>query len=75
MIFELHEVNENILTKMSSNVKIDDILVFDDGLYSQYYYIKEILKIRCKKYFAISTDLICDSNEEQFWDVNRNLAM
>lgn len=75
MIFEIHEVNDNILTKISSSVKIDDILVFDDGLYSQYYYMKEILNIKCKKYFAISTNLISNIDEEQTWNINRNLAM
>lgn len=74
MIYELHEVNKLNITKMSSIIKSDDILVLDDGLFSQFYFLNELIKIDCIKYFAISCDLISE-DILQINNINRNKAM
>lgn len=43
----------------------DYILTFDDGLYSQYYYLEEFKKINTQKIFFISTNIICPPDQKQ----------
>lgn len=74
MLYEIHEVTEENITRISST-KNDDILVFDDGLFSQYYYFDKIKKINNVKYFAISANLVLDYQSNQLADINRNKAM
>lgn len=40
-------------------------LTFDDGLYSQYKYIDELLKIDTDKIFFISSNIVCDEQSNQ----------
>ena len=41
------------------------ILSFDDGLYSQYYYLDKFKAIKTEKIFFVSTNIICKENELQ----------
>lgn len=41
------------------------VLTFDDGLYSQYYYLEKFLNIDTDKYFFISTSMVCPEEIEQ----------
>ena len=41
------------------------ILTFDDGLYTQYVFLEELKNIKTKKYFFISSDIVCPENIEQ----------
>jgi hypothetical protein len=41
------------------------ILTFDDGLYTQYKFLKELKKIDTKKYFFISSGIVCPENVTQ----------
>lgn len=43
----------------------DYILTFDDGLYTQYKFFNEIKKINTEKYFFISSNIVCDEEENQ----------
>ena len=72
MIYEIHEVSPNI-----KNYKFeeDDVLVFDDGLYSQYYYRDIIENLPGTKYLAISSTLINSYNFRLNISADRNLAM
>ena len=58
----IHEIKEEYF-----DLPLEDyILTFDDGLYSQYYYLAEFEKIKTEKIFFISTKIICkgfQSNE------------
>ena len=46
----------------------DYILTFDDGLYSQYYFFKDIKKINTDKIFFISTEIVADEDVQQSMD-------
>lgn len=74
MIYEIHEITQENIKRISS-ANSDDILVFDDGLFSQYYYFNKIKHLQSTKYFAISANLVLDYKTEQKWDINRNKAM
>ncbi len=41
------------------------ILTFDDGLYTQFKFIKELQKINTDKYFFISSNIVCPENIKQ----------
>ena len=41
------------------------ILTFDDGLFSQYHYLKKLQEIDTQKIFFITTNIICAENEVQ----------
>lgn len=43
----------------------DYVLTFDDGLYSQFYFLNHFLKVDTIKYFFISTNIICPENIQQ----------
>ena len=61
-VLMIHEFKEDFL-----NLPLEDyILTFDDGLFTQYNFFKEIKKIKTKKYFFISSGIICPE------DVNQN---
>tara|TARA_R110000744_G_scaffold88570_1_gene172646 strand:- start:772 stop:1302 length:531 start_codon:yes stop_codon:yes gene_type:complete len=40
-------------------------LTFDDGLYTQYVFLEELKNIKTKKYFFISSGIVCPENIEQ----------
>lgn len=46
----------------------DYILTFDDGLFSQYYYLEEFKKINTPKIFFVSSNIICPEDIEQNLD-------
>lgn len=46
----------------------DYILTFDDGLYSQFYYLEELKKINTQKIFFISTNILCPEDQSQSMD-------
>ena len=54
-ILMIHEVSERIFELPLENY----ILTFDDGLYSQYYHWPKIQAIPTKKYFFISSNIVC----------------
>lgn len=55
-ILMIHEVRKWMLDLDLSEY---DIITFDDGLYSQYYYYKHFLKFNKPMYFFISTKITC----------------
>jgi hypothetical protein len=78
-ILELHEINFNILQKIK-NDKINGIsyqvITFDDGLYSQYYYynqLREIFPYTTFIYF-ISTDIINQDADNTIIDIDCRMA-
>lgn len=72
----LHELNEEILKNLETELKAFtndekfDIITLDDGLYSQYFYYKELINIieknnlTIKLIFFISTDIISSPGEQ-----------
>jgi peptidoglycan/xylan/chitin deacetylase (PgdA/CDA1 family) len=40
-------------------------LTFDDGLYSQYAFVDELLRINTEKIFFISSDIVCPEDQAQ----------
>lgn len=58
----IHEITENILNINLDKLKEFDILVFDDGLYSQFKNYKHFLKLNKPLYFAITTSIICNED-------------
>lgn len=53
-VLTIHEVNDDIF-----NLPLHEyILTFDDGLYTQYMYIDQLLDIDTPKYFFISTNIV-----------------
>jgi len=73
-IIMIHEVNENILDILKTNIDIfkNTVFTFDDGLYSQFYYYSEINKLfpYNPKIFFISTDIIANSHDEQILNIS-----
>ena len=61
-IKNLHEITEDII---NSDYSMYDIITFDDGLYSQYYYHKHFLKYNVPLYFFISTNIVCTDINNQ----------
>lgn len=60
-ILMIHEFKEDFL-----DLPLEDYtLTFDDGLYTQYLFFDELKKIKTKKYFFISSGIICPENGEQ----------
>tara|TARA_R110000787_G_scaffold15338_5_gene47363 strand:+ start:13459 stop:13989 length:531 start_codon:yes stop_codon:yes gene_type:complete len=63
-VLMLHEFKEEFLDLPLENY----ILTFDDGLYTQYKFLDNIKKIKTKKYFFISSGIVCpeyiDQNNE-----------
>lgn len=60
-VLMIHEFKESFL-----ELPLEDyILTFDDGLYSQYQYIEELIKIPTQKIFFISTGIICPADQPQ----------
>jgi peptidoglycan/xylan/chitin deacetylase (PgdA/CDA1 family) len=69
-VLMIHEMREEFL-KLPLQ---DYILTFDDGLYSQYYFFDAIKKIKTKKIFFISTDIVAKESVKQsdnFTDCDR----
>ena len=60
-VLMIHEFEEKFLDLPLENY----ILTFDDGLYSQYIFLDELKKIKTKKYFFISSNIICPENQKQ----------
>ena len=60
-ILMIHEFKESFL-----NLPLEDyILTFDDGLYTQYLFLEDILKIKTEKYFFISSGIVCEEDKIQ----------
>ena len=60
-ILMIHEFKEDFL-----NLNLEDyILTFDDGLYTQYLFLEDILKIKTEKYFFISSGIVCEEDKKQ----------
>ena len=60
-ILMIHEFKEDFL-----NLNLEDyILTFDDGLYTQYLFLDELLKINTDKYFFISSGIVCEEDTKQ----------
>jgi peptidoglycan/xylan/chitin deacetylase (PgdA/CDA1 family) len=60
-VLMIHEVDKNIF-----NLPLEKyILTFDDGLYSQYHFLNEFDKIKTKKIFFISTNIICEKSQSK----------
>tara|TARA_R110001592_G_scaffold197979_5_gene446115 strand:+ start:9413 stop:9943 length:531 start_codon:yes stop_codon:yes gene_type:complete len=60
-ILMIHEFKEDFL-----NLNLEDyILTFDDGLYTQYLFLDELLKINTDKYFFISSGIVCEETTKQ----------
>ena len=60
-ILIIHEFEERFF-----DLPLDQyILTFDDGLYTQYVFLEELKKIKTKKYFFISSGIVCPENIEQ----------
>lgn len=57
----IHEFKEKFLDLPLENYT----LTFDDGLYTQYLFLEEILKIKTKKYFFISSGIVCEEEKIQ----------
>jgi len=70
----IHEITSNVLDfirKEGSNY----LLTFDDGLFSQYYYLNELKKINTKKIFFVSTGLVHDlSKSSQLLNIDCRTA-
>jgi peptidoglycan/xylan/chitin deacetylase (PgdA/CDA1 family) len=60
-ILELHEITERHLTEDYSNY---DIITFDDGLYSQYYYREFFLSLKRPLIYFISSSIIHNGHEQ-----------
>ena len=58
----VHQVDEWML---DLDLTSFDIITFDDGLYTQYKYYKEFLKLKKPLYFFISTSIICNGNQSK----------
>lgn len=65
MVVEIHEMNDETIRKILSLPKKDLVLTFDDGLYTQYKYLDDLLSIHVPKYFFISTNIVCSRFTEQ----------
>ncbi len=59
-IIMIHEVDQTVLNKLRRFSTSEDIFTFDDGLYSNYLYLEELLKFPNQKIFFCSTDIIRD---------------
>lgn len=57
----IHEFCEDYLNLPLKNY----ILTFDDGLYTQYLFLEELLKLNTPMIFSISTNLICPEDRKQ----------
>ena len=64
-VFMFHEINEELINWLELNKDIsyfnDAIFTFDDGLFSQYYYIDHFIRLfpNTPKLFFISTGILC----------------
>tara|TARA_E500000318_G_C3472159_1_gene176969 strand:+ start:190 stop:744 length:555 start_codon:yes stop_codon:yes gene_type:complete len=60
-ILMIHEFKKSFL-----NLPLEDYtLTFDDGLYTQYKFFNKIKNIKTKKYFFISSGIVCPEDVEQ----------
>lgn len=57
-VIMIHEVNPEILNTLRTKTTKDDIFTFDDGLYSNYKYLDELLEFPNKKIFFFSTAIV-----------------
>lgn len=62
MILMIHEVREWMFDIDYSKV---DLITFDDGLYSQYYYHDKFAELKIPMIYFISSDIICPANKKQ----------
>jgi hypothetical protein len=60
-ILMIHEIRDWMFDLPLHNY----VLTFDDGLYSQYYFLDKFKTIDTEKIFFISTGILCDENEIQ----------
>jgi hypothetical protein len=58
-VLMIHEFDKKFLKLDLQNY----ILTFDDGLFSQFFYHEEILKIPTEKIFFISTGIVCENEQ------------
>lgn len=65
-ILEIHQVQEGYLNK--NIYKNFDILTFDDGLYSQFYYLDFFKSLNKPLIFFISSGIINNNNKFEFKD-------
>lgn len=63
-VLMIHEMREWMFNLPLENFE----LTFDDGLFSQYYYLDRLKQIPTKKTFFISTDIVCPEDETQLAD-------
>lgn len=60
-VLMIHEVRDWML-----DLPLEDyVLTFDDGLYSQYYFLDHFKKLKTEKYFFISTNIVCPEHAVQ----------
>jgi peptidoglycan/xylan/chitin deacetylase (PgdA/CDA1 family) len=60
-VLMIHEIKEWMF-----RLPLEDyVLTFDDGLYSQYYYLDRFKQYNTPKYFFISTNIICKEEMTQ----------
>ena len=50
----------------------DYTITFDDGLYSQFYYLDEFLKFDTELIYFVSTDILCDTVQSSNFEDCRN---
>lgn len=67
MILEIHEITPKILDfiKNPKNLRGIELLTFDDGLYSQFYYRAAFENLNIDRVYFISSAIICPENVEQ----------
>lgn len=75
MIITIHEITPFILENIQKlkNPKID-LITFDDGLYSQYYYRKYFYQLNKPLVYFISSSIICENPENQIIDIDCKTA-
>lgn len=66
-VLMIHEIREWMFSLPLHNY----ILTFDDGLFSQYYFLDQFKKIETDKIFFISTNIVCPEPIKQSLDFPR----
>jgi len=66
IVWLFHEINDEIMQNIKnvSKKNPNDILSFDDGLYSNFMYLEELKKLPNKKIFFISLGIIRPNNKK-----------
>lgn len=76
MILEIHEITPKILDLLDKPEAFYgvDLLTFDDGLYSQFYYKDYFNHLNIHRIYFISSSIICPENSKQVVDVPCHIA-